>query len=137
MAARESGVVHPYVELGMTKKDIYELAERLNLADLAALPAQPCLASRVETGLRVDPKDLKFIENLELVMQKMQGYSAVLRCRISHQGVILELADELLNSSNLGEISKKAEDLCLAEGRSFLGVRAYRRGAAFLMEAGA
>lgn len=135
IAARERGVFHPYVEAGMTKQHIYELAERLDLRDLAILPAQPCLASRLETGLHVDHKDLKFVEKLESAMQKVHGSVAVLRCRISHQGVILELADELLSSGNLGEMSKMAKDLCRAESRNFLGVRAYRRGAAFLVEA--
>ena len=46
-----------------------------------------------------------------------------------------ELADELLSGGNWGAMSIMAKDLCAAEGRPFLGVRAYRRGAAFLVEA--
>jgi uncharacterized protein len=56
-AAREHDVVHPYVEAGATKRDIYELAQALGLTDVARLPAQPCLASRVETGIAIDPAD--------------------------------------------------------------------------------
>lgn len=135
IAARERGVLHPYLEASMNKQHIYKLAKRLGLEDLAALPAQPCLASRLETGLYVQRNDLEFVEKLEAAMQKLHGASAVLRCRILHQGVVLELADELLSGRNWGTMSIMAKDLCAAEGRPFLGVRAYRRGAAFLVEA--
>ena len=42
----------------MTKADVRALARDLGLADIAELPAQPCLASRVETGIAIDPDDL-------------------------------------------------------------------------------
>ena len=61
----EHDVVHPYVEAGASKRDIYELARALGLADLARLPAQPCLASRVETGIAIDAADLAFVDAVE------------------------------------------------------------------------
>ena len=39
-AAREHDVVHPYVEAGATKRDVYELAQSLGLADLARRRAE-------------------------------------------------------------------------------------------------
>ena len=57
--------MHPYVEAGLGKADIYDIARALGLADLERLPAQPCLASRVETGIAIDPADLAFIDAVE------------------------------------------------------------------------
>ena len=51
-AAGERGVIHPFVEAHIDKAAIRELARAMGLEDIADLPAQPCLASRVETGLR-------------------------------------------------------------------------------------
>ncbi len=64
-AAAERDVVHPYVEAGIDKADVYALAASLGLDDLERLPAQPCLASRVETGIAIAPDDLAFIDAVE------------------------------------------------------------------------
>ena len=37
----------------------------LGLRDLERLPAQPCLASRVETGIAIAAADLAFIDEVE------------------------------------------------------------------------
>ena len=44
-------MVHPYIEAGMDKAAVRVLARQLGLHEVAELPAQPCLASRVETGI--------------------------------------------------------------------------------------
>ncbi len=130
-AAAEQGVVHPYVEAGLGKRDIYALARDMGLSDLAALPAQPCLASRIETGLRVEAADLSFIEAAEAALHAAFGTSAVLRCRLTHLGVVVELAD----LTQAAEAERLIRAHCAAAGRPFLGLRAYKRGAAFLHEA--
>ncbi|MCB1493780.1 MAG: adenine nucleotide alpha hydrolase [Rhodobiaceae bacterium] len=133
-AAAEWNVVHPYVDAGLGKEDIYALARDLGLDDLAELPAQPCLASRVETGIAVEAEDLAFIETVEAALARRLGVGAVLRCRITHQGVILELAPDVSGPAQADAIADAA-DLSAATGRTFLGTRTYRRGAAFLQEA--
>ena len=132
-AAEESRVNHPYIAAGLGKREIYALARELGHADLAELPAQPCLASRVETGLVVRSDDLAFVERVEEVLHRRMGAGAVLRCRITHHGVVLELGDEL-STDGQADATAEAADLCAAAGRPFLGARAYRRGAAFLRE---
>lgn len=121
-------VCHPYVEAAMGKSDVYALARALGLADLAALAAQPCLASRVETGIAVQPGDLAFVDHIETLLRAEQGVGATLRCRITHAGVIVE------TDLPPGPAIAAA---CHATGRRFLGHRPYRRGAAFLQGAGA
>ncbi|MEK0085829.1 adenine nucleotide alpha hydrolase [Benzoatithermus flavus] len=129
-AAAERGVVHPYVEAGIGKAGITGLARALGLDDLAALPAQPCLASRIETGLAVTEEDLRFIGAIEAELAGLLGPSAVLRCRVTHDGAVIELGSSLLDRSP--EVAARAAAACAVAGRRFLGVRPYRRGSAFL-----
>jgi uncharacterized protein len=129
-AADEHGVVHPYVEADLRKADIYRLAASLGLDDLERLPAQPCLASRVETGLAIAPDDLAFIDDVESRMAGAIGVDAVLRCRITHDGVVVELAAR--DRALVDRAAAIAAEACRAAGRRFCGVRPYVRGAAFL-----
>jgi len=127
-AASEHDVVHPYVEAKIAKSDIYAIAESLELRDLERLPAQPCLSSRVETGIAIDPIDLAFIDAVETQLAQGLGREATVRCRVTHAGIVIELGDAA-NEAVAHEIGRAA---CLAEGRAFAGVRPYARGAAFL-----
>lgn len=130
-AAAERAVVHPYVEAGIGKPDIYTLARHLGLADIERLPAQPCLASRVETGIAIDRSDLAFIDALEGALAAHLGREATLRCRITHDGVIVELGAVDFERDR-AVATGIATMQCASAGRHFLGVRPYVRGAAFL-----
>jgi uncharacterized protein len=126
-AASEHGVVHPYVEAGLRKRDVYALATALGLDDLAELPAQPCLSSRVETGIAIDAADLGFIDALERRLADELPAKTDIRVRVRHGGVAVELGIE--PDARVAVIARKA---CAASGRLFLGVERYRRGSAFL-----
>ena len=65
VAARERDVVHPFVEAGFSKSAVRWLARLMMLEDLADLPAQPCLSSRIETAIEVREEDLAFIDAAE------------------------------------------------------------------------
>lgn len=134
-AAEEWRVSHPYVEAGLGKDEIYALARLMGHEDLAELPAQPCLASRIETGLRVTEADLAFVEAVEALLHRQLGTGAVLRCRMTHQGVIVELGTSPAGAPDFGAIAGMVEARCIEADRRFLGLRPYRRGAAFLTEA--
>jgi len=130
-AAGEHEVVHPYVEAGIDKASVYALAASLGLHDLERLPAQPCLASRVETGIAIAPEDLAFIDAVEARLAARLGREAVLRCRVTHAGIVIELA--AAHDARAGEIARDiGADACRRDGRTFAGVRPYARGAAFL-----
>ncbi len=133
-AARSFAVIHPFVEAGLGKSDIYALARHHRLADLAALPAQPCLASRIETGIAVDADDLRFIEAVEGELQGHLPAAATLRCRITVRGVFIECAP-LPDAAGCRRLEDRAKRLCAAAGRPFAGLRSYRRGSAFLRDA--
>jgi uncharacterized protein len=128
-AAAERGVCHPFVLAGVDKNTIRGLARDWGLADLSELPAQPCLSSRIETGIAIDPRDLAFIEAVEGGLMVWLPPHVPVRCRITHGGVFIELSDEASNRERLESI---AADFCATQNRPYLGIRPYRRGAAFL-----
>ncbi|SKA39364.1 adenine nucleotide alpha hydrolase [Consotaella salsifontis] len=129
-AAKLNAVHHPFVEAGISKADIYALAERYGLDDLAALPAQPCLASRIETGIGVRRPDLAFIEKVETELAVFLPQAAALRCRVTRQGITVE-CDPFPKGEIVGAMSTLVEKLCVEDGRSFAGVKPYQRGSAF------
>ncbi|MCP5367688.1 MAG: adenine nucleotide alpha hydrolase [Hyphomicrobiales bacterium] len=131
-AAAERRVVHPFVDCGIGKTGIRALAADLGLTDIADLPAQPCLASRVETGIAIDPGDMAFIDDVERHLRARLGETATVRCRITRQGVVVELADA--DPPTMDAIAAAVRPLCAggAPPRPFAGVRPYRRGSAFV-----
>ena len=130
-AAEDHGVIHPFVEAGLSKRDVYALATALGLEDIAALPAQPCLASRIETGLVVDAPTLAFVERVEAALAPLLPQARHLRCRVTAIGTIVE-ADPLPGAAKGEAVVSLATRLCREAGRTFAGLRPYRRGSAFL-----
>jgi pyridinium-3,5-biscarboxylic acid mononucleotide sulfurtransferase len=92
-AAAEHGVVHPLLELGVTKAQVRELARALGVPS-AEKPASPCLASRVPYGTRVDPGILARIDRAERAVRAL-GYGQL---RVRHFGELgrLELPEREL-----------------------------------------
>lgn len=130
VAAAERQVVHPYIEAGIDKRTLRELAQRHGLTDIAELPAQPCLSSRVETGIAIDAGDLEFVHEVETALAAIVPQGVAVRCRITHRGVVVELAAE--GMTHAARAANVIERMCARDRRVFGGVRAYRRGAAFL-----
>ncbi|MFY0613665.1 MAG: adenine nucleotide alpha hydrolase [Hyphomicrobiaceae bacterium] len=89
-AARNHNVRHPYVEAGFAKKDVRQLAAALELPEYAALPASPCLSSRVETGLAIRAVDLAMIDAVEAWCREQLAPETV-RCRLRRIGLVIEL----------------------------------------------
>ena len=69
-AAKAESVRHPFVEAGIDKADVRRLAAHFGLDDLAELPSAPCLSSRMETGLRIDPLLLPMIDRIETLLRQ-------------------------------------------------------------------
>lgn len=131
-AAAEHGVLHPFVDAQMSKADVRALARALGLGDLAELPAAPCLASRIETGLRVEPADLAVIDRVETLLRAEFG-NITLRCRLLRGGWVVELDPRIYEDlsmqkrrSILTQVQQATND-----GRA-VNLRAYSRGSAFV-----
>ncbi len=128
-AAAEQNVRHPFIEAGIDKPVIRALAAERGLADLADLPAQPCLASRVETGIAINADDLALVDAVETRLAAQLGAGDI-RCRVTHSGVRVELPENALGADMTG-----IEDMVKATGRVFAGAALYKRGSAFLRDA--
>lgn len=133
-AADEQHVVHPFVEARIGKSGIRALAHLHGLTDIAELPAQPCLASRVETGIRIDADDLAFIDMTERHIRRHVPAQANVRCRLTAAGVMIEIGGQ--GDIDLDEIAERAASFCQSTGRAFAGLRPYRQGSAFIRTSG-
>ena len=129
-AAEERGIRHPFVEAGIGKAAVRALA-RAHGFGFAELPAQPCLASRVETGLSIEPADMAFIDRLESELRYSVGGRSDLRVRLCRGGVAVETSSAPEGWDDIAAIAARA---CERSDRDFLGVRPYRRGSAFVRE---
>jgi uncharacterized protein len=128
-AAAERGIVHPFIEAALDKDAIRALARGHGLDDLAELPAQPCLASRIETGIAISADDLTFVNAAEIALAPFVPSGAALRCRVTRAGIVIEVPEEQVASSAL---LASASSLCTDAGRTLAGIRPYRRGSAFI-----
>ena len=135
MAARERGVRHPFVEAGLTKARVRELARHLGLGETAELPAAPCLSSRVETGIRIEAPALALIDQVETELRDAVMPGTV-RCRLRHRGVIVEMDEASLERMPPSERARWTERIgarAVAAGLTrAVGFEVYRQGSAFL-----
>ncbi|UXN58671.1 adenine nucleotide alpha hydrolase (plasmid) [Phyllobacterium zundukense] len=134
-AARDHGVRHPYVEAGMYKNEVRQLARELGLGDVAELASSPCLASRVETSIRIEPETLGFIHAVETFLAEKLKPRTV-RCRVRSTGVVVELDAASLQLLTVAD-SALLETSIMSflppnlAGKS-LAFEPYRNGSAFL-----
>jgi len=135
LAARERDVRHPFVEAGITKARVRELARHLGLGEIAELPQAPCLSSRVETGIRIEGPALALIDAIETEIREALR-PATVRCRVRQMGVVVELDEATLLS--LGPDDRRAWMSRIAARTLAAGLigpvdfEAYRQGSAFL-----
>lgn len=132
VAAGEHNVLHPFVEAKMTKQDVRALARTLGLGDLSDLPASPCLASRVETGLRVEPADLQVIDHVEEALRTSLG-NITLRCRLLRLGWVIEIeAAVFAGLTILHRDNLRALVGAISGDDRPISLRPYEKGSAFV-----
>ena len=134
-AAKDFAVRHPFVEAGIDKAGVRQIASEYGLNDISALPAAPCLSSRVETGIPIQAPELRFIDQAEQLLRKRVKAQSV-RCRIRKQGIVVELDAKVHNSLRdyqtdeiSNEISRLASSHQLSGSISFAP---YKMGSAFV-----
>jgi uncharacterized protein len=135
-AARARGILHPLVEAGLDKAALRRLAARLGLGEIADLPAAPCLASRVETGLRIEPEVLRAIDAIETTLRARLG-RVTLRCRRRAEGLVIEIDAAVLaglDAADRAALAGAATATARARGLGALplSLQPYRMGSAFL-----
>lgn len=135
-AARDHDVRHPFVEAGIDKAGVREIARHLGLDDVAELPSAPCLSSRIETGIAIDPAMLAAVHAVEQWMTTALQPRTV-RCRVRAGGAVIELdratlAD--LDESRRIELSDAVARIFRDRGFDLaVAFAPYRTGSAFLI----
>ena len=134
-AAADHEVRHPYVEVGIDKQGVRNIARVLTLNELAELPASPCLSSRIETGIRVDPAPLVTVNAVENLLTEVLQPKTV-RCRVRRTEIGIELDTEALAALSTADqkilavqIEAMFRGLGIARSVSF---QPYSMGSAFL-----
>jgi len=132
-AAADHAVRHPYVEAGIAKSAVRAIARHLGLGDIAELPASPCLSSRVETGIAIDPAELALIHAIETLLGARCGAQTV-RCRVRRTGLVIELdATALAALDGARRAALRAEIAALpGAGARPIAFAPYRMGSAFV-----
>ena len=134
-AATKYAVRHPYVEAGIDKETLRRISTWLGLGDVAALPAAPCLSSRIETAIVIEPEMLELVHALETLVTK-RLHARTVRCRVRSRGMVVEL-----DSGSFSELDPNSEDAIRREARALLNAAGrrdsltfepYRNGGAFL-----
>jgi pyridinium-3,5-biscarboxylic acid mononucleotide sulfurtransferase len=139
-AAREHGVRHPYVEAGFDKAAVRALARDLGLGTVAELPAAPCLSSRVETGIPIEPETLGFIHAVERLVGgalEARGAKRAVRCRVRAEGVVVELDPEslaALDPERRAVLGAGIREIAPARLAGTVRFAPYRVGSAFLVD---
>jgi uncharacterized protein len=72
-AATEEGIIHPYIEAGISKADIRRIARERGLM-FWDKPSESCLASRIPYGESITEEKLRMIETAENILG-MEGFS--------------------------------------------------------------
>lgn len=135
-AAKAENVRHPFVEADIDKASVRRLAAHFGLNDLAELPAAPCLSSRVETGLRIDPVLLPMIDRIETLLRN-RLHPKTVRCRIRQEGVFIEL-DEItlvgIDERMKQELEQEIKTCLVDRLSQSITFAPYRQGSAFLRD---
>lgn len=134
IAASENAVWQPYAEAEIDKPMIREIARTEQLGELAELPAQPCLSSRVETGIAINARDLLFVHRVERRLAVELGEGDI-RCRITAAGVVAQLPAQTAafsDSAVHAKLDQLLTALCASDNRHFARIEPYRMGSAFL-----
>jgi uncharacterized protein len=137
-AAARHGVRHPFVEAGINKAAVRAVARELALDDLAELPASPCLSSRVETGIPIDPGVLVAIDHAEQLIRRVLNPETA-RCRVRDKAIVVELDPHCLaamDAVTAGQLRLEIGILLAAAGvTDAVTFAGYRMGSAFLRPA--
>ena len=137
-AAREHDVRHPYVEAGIDKPAVRRLAAALGLGSVAELPSSPCLSSRVETGIAIDPQALANIHAVERLVDEAVA-PATVRCRLRAEGIVVELdaaALAALGPADRDRLAGRIQGVWVGDAvERSIRFATYRTGSAFLTKA--
>lgn len=134
-AAKNAGVRHPYIEAAISKAQVRALAREFGLGEVAELPSSPCLSSRVETAIPIDPEALRVIHAVERAVARDFAPKTV-RCRQRAAGFVVELDAASLDAMTAEQRASLEATLRpllpASEAARPLAFAPYRTGSAFV-----
>ncbi len=134
-AARRHAVRHPFVQAGIDKRTVRALASRLGLGALSELPSAPCLSSRIETGIRIEPAILAMVHEAERHVTARLSPRTV-RCRVRAGRIVIELDQASLEALDHERTERLGAELAALGRAAGLQGRVdfapYRNGSAFV-----
>lgn len=74
-AAREKGILHPFVDIGWGKGEIRKAARHLSL-EVSERPSSPCLASRIAYGTPINDFTLGVVKEAERLLRE-EGFTSI------------------------------------------------------------
>lgn len=110
-AAKNFEVVSPLVESGMTKQDIRDLSQKMDLPTWDK-PAQPCLSSRIPYGTVVSVEALGMIGKAEKGLREL-GFKVV---RVRHYGETARVEIPLTDFDRFEDVRSEASAVVLGAG---------------------
>lgn len=124
-ASSEEGIVHPFIEAGITKQDIRDIARECDLP-IWQKPSAACLSSRIPYGEEITFDKLRMIEKAEAFLSA-QGFSQ-LRVRVHGRVARIEVLREDLQK--ILSIQEEIVKTLKAIGFSYitLDLEGYRSG---------
>jgi uncharacterized protein len=126
-AAEVFGILSPMMDIGLTKQEIRQLSQQMNLPT-ADLPASPCLASRVAYGMEITEEKLAQVEKAEDFLRKL-GF---VEFRVRHHGDIarIEMAAKEFTKITPDPIRKQIADQLKSLGFKYitLDLQGFRSG---------
>jgi len=135
LAASEKQITHPLIEAQIDKPMVRAIAKHMGLELVHDLPAQPCLSSRIETGIEIQADDLAFVHEMESYLTRKLGPGDI-RCRITVNGVRIEVDASLQeeNALHWDAICQEVTSIIHLDNRVLAGFSHYSRGSAFLTD---
>lgn len=136
-AAANHGVRHPFVECGVDKAGVRRICRHLGYAELSELPASPCLSSRIETGIRIRPAVLGFVDRVESSLRERLP-AQVVRCRVRPDEIAVQLDATALSDLSPAEVddwSRRIRELASPlDLPAAVRFEPYRMGSAFVRD---
>ncbi len=108
-AAAETGIVHPFIEAGMSRKDISEKGTFLGIRE-EDHPSDSCLATRIPHRERITSELLRLIEKMEAPLRS--SVKGRFRVRIGTGRLLVNFSavDEKLVGEHLEQLKRIAEE---------------------------
>ena len=128
IAAEQAAIVHPLVEVGMTKADVRGAAHSLGL-EVWAKPAFACLSSRFPYGTHITPERLVMVGSIETLLKEL-GFRQY-RVRYHDDMCRIEVRPTDLPTLVTEPIRSQVIDECKRVGFTYvtLDLQGYRQGA--------